>query len=387
MISFAQALLYIVILEVVVFTWLSTDKSLKDKLEAKGISISPLMLMVDVGRVPRLKKITSSPITKTLFFSAGLINFVALLALFYWQVLPSLYHIFYTLIYGVGEATSPFVPVIPGVTIGLDAFPYILITLALGVAVHEFFHALAAYSVGWRVDAWGIGILLIFPLAYVKPNEDDYNRADLKAKATVLTAGVLANTLLFLLAVPLLPAIASQISTAPTIVGIMSNSPQLPAVKAGIHAPSVIISVNETQVKTISEFIHILQPYRNATVLIKLKLVPAKIVNGQVLYNASNAVTYTIVKPSGSMIGIYLQDLPVYGTNPLAIEGVRFTYWLEIINISLGLINAAPLYISDGGRLISELLKGKPGYLNHLIQGGTLIAIAILATVGFLNFT
>jgi hypothetical protein len=387
MVSFAQALLYAVILEVGIFTWLSTDKSLKEKLERKGISVSPLMLMIDVGKVPRLKKITSSSITKRFFFGAGLINFIALLALFYWQVLPSLYHIFYTLIYGVGEATSPFVPVIPGVTIGLDAFPYIIITLAIGVAAHEFFHALAAYSVGWRVDAWGVGLLLIFPLAYVKPNEDDYKRADIKAKATVLTAGVLANTVLFLIAIPLLPAIASQISTAPTIVGLMNSSPQLPAVRAGIHAPSVILSVNETKIKTINEFIHLLQPYKNFTILVRLKLAPAKIINGMVLYDPSKAVTYTLVKPSGSMIGIYLQDLPVYGTNPTAIEGVRFTYWLEIINISLGLINAAPLYISDGGRLISELLKGKPGYLNHLIQGGTLIAIAILATVGFLNFT
>ena len=184
---------------------------------------------------------------------------------------------------------------------------------------------------------------------------------------------------------PLLPVVASQIVTAPTIVGVMNSSEELPAIKAGVEVPSVILSVNGTPVKSVYQFIDMLTPYRNTTVLIRLKLAKAEIVNDEVRFDPNSTADYLVRKPAGSMIGVYLQDLPVYGTSSLAIEWTRFLYWMEIVNISLGIINAAPLYISDGGRLISEALGGRR-ILNHLIQGGTAAAIVILLIVGLLRF-
>ena len=387
MVSAAMVTLYLVLAEIMVLTMISTNKELKDKLEKKGISISPFMVLADVGKVPRVRKLTQSKLTRRIFLIAGLINFAALLVLLYWQVLPSLYNIFNTWVHGGRQVSSPFIPVIPGLTISIESFLYILIALSIGVAFHEFFHALAAYSVNWRVEAWGIGLFLIFPLAYVKPSEDDYSKASIKAKATVLTAGVLANTILFLIAVPLLPLVSSQLSLAPTIIGIVNTTPSLPAVKAGIQAPSVILSVNDTRVNSIYDFLKILKVYPNKTVFLDLKLAWGKVINGRIYFNASRAKDYIVVKPARGKIGIYLEDIPTYKTNPLTIAGVKFLYWFEIINISLGLINAAPLYISDGGRLISDAFKGKYNFLNHLIQGGTAVAITVLLVIGLIMFT
>ncbi len=385
MVDAAHIMLYAVIGEIVVLTLLSSDKRLKEKLEARGVAISPFVIMVDVGKVPRLRRVTSSRITRAFFLIAGLINFAALLILLYWQVLPSLYGVIHSAVSGAGKVSSPFVPVIPGLTISLDVFPYILIALSIGVALHEFFHALAAYAVGWRVDAWGVGLFLIFPLAYVKPSEEDYRASSLKAKATVLSAGVLANTVLFLLSMPFLPLAAAHIATAPTIVGLMNTSQELPALKAGIKPPLVILSVNDTHVSSVYQFIDLLIPYRNKTVLIYLRASEATLKNGEVLFDPNSSHIYVIRKPAGSMIGVYLQDIPVYGTSQLAIEVSKFLYWMGIVNISLGIINAAPLYISDGGRLISEVLKGRR-VLNHIVQGGSVIAIVMLLAVGLMKF-
>ena len=387
MVSVAMITLYAVLTEIMVLTLISTNKELKDKLGKKGITVSPFMILWDVGKVPRVKKLTESKLTRQVFLIAGLLNFAALLGLLYWQVLPSLYNIFNVWISGRGQVSSPFVPVIPGLTISIESFIYILLALSIGVAFHEFFHALAAYSVNWRVEAWGVGIFLIFPLAYVKPSEEDYSKASIKAKATVLTAGVLANTILFLIAVPLLPLVTSQLSLAPTIIEVANTTPPPPAVKAGIQAPSVILSVNGTSVKSIYDFINLLKEYSNRTVVLDLKLTPGRIVNGRVYFNTSGATNYLVVKPAGGKIGIYLEDIPTYRTSSLTIAGVKFLYWFEIINISLGLINAAPLYISDGGRLISDAFGEKYSILNHLVQGGTAVAITALLIIGLIRFT
>jgi len=387
MVSAAIVTLYAVLAEIMILSLISANKELKNRLEKKGITVSPFMVLWDVGKVPKVKRLTESRFSRQIFFIAGLINFVALLGLLYWQVLPSLYNILNVWISGRGEVSSPFVPVIPGLTISVESFFYILLALSIGVAFHEFFHALAAYSVNWRVEAWGVGLFLIFPLAYVKPSEEDYNKASIRAKATVLTAGVLANTILFLIAVPLLPMVSSQLSLAPTIIDVVNTTPPLPAVKAGITAPSVILSVNGTSVKSIYDFINLLKEYSNKTVVLDLKLTPGRIVNGKIYFNTSQATNYFVVKPAGGKIGIYLEDIPTYKTNSLAIAAVKFLYWFEIINISLGLINAAPLYISDGGRLISDALGEKHSMFNHLIQGGTVVAIATLLLIGFIRFT
>ncbi len=381
------ALLAVIAAELAIFAIVASSKERYDRLQAKGVTVSPFMILVDMGKVPRLRRLTESPITRNLLFAFGIINFVALIGLFYWQVLPSLYNIFKTVMYGGGQATSPFVPVIPGVTINIQAFLYIIMALSIGVAAHELFHAIAAYAVGWRVEAWGVGLFLIFPVAYVKPSEEDFKKSSLKAKTTVLAAGVLANTLLFLIALPLLPVVTAQISTVPVIIGVDTSSPDTPAVVAGIKAPAVIVNINGTRINSISDLQRYLGPLMNESVVLDFKLAPARIVGETVLYNASNITVYRVLKPAGSLIGIYISDLPTAGTNPLAIHAARFIYWLEIVNISLGLINAAPLYISDGGRLLSELVKEKAHpAVNHVIQGGTVLAIVVLLVVGFLRF-
>ncbi len=378
----------IVVAEVAVSIAVMLKPGTAERLRKRGVNVMPLMILVDMGKVPRFKRLSESRVFRVGVLIAGLVNFAAVLALFYWQVLPAICHIISSLfIRGAAQASSPFVPIIPGVTIGLRSFLYILLALSIGVAAHELMHAIVAYAEGWRVEAWGVGLFIIFPLAYVRPSEEDFEKASLKAKAAVLTAGVLVNTVLFLIAMGLMPVVSAQITTELTIVSLVNN-PEAPAVRAGLPAPSIIVSINGTRIDSIQMLQQFLAPIypRNATLV--FEVVRAEVIGGEIVKPVENHTeVFVIHKPANEKIGIYIADLPSWKTPASALYSARFLFWLSIVNISLSMINAAPLYISDGGRLVSEALKGRaPSWVNHLIQGGTVVATVVLLVIGFLNF-
>ncbi len=380
------AIFAVLLVEVMLFALVMSRPDISKKLSSKGVTVTPFMILVDMGRVPRFRRLSESRGFKVAALIAGLVNFAGMLAVFYWQVLPALYRIVSGFIVtGTPHARSPFIPVIPGVTIGIQSFIYILMALSLGIAFHELMHALVAYAQGWRVEAWGVGLLLIFPLAYVRPSEEDFRKAPLKAKAAVLTAGILANTILFLIAMGATPLVTSQISTSVTIVSLIKNESS-PAVKAGLPAPSILVSINGTKITSIYELQRYLAPIYPRNVTLIMRVIKAEVIGGMVKPVEKSPETYVIHKPAGSKIGIYVTQLPSWGTPPAMLYLARFLFWLSIVNISLSMINAAPLYISDGGRLVTEALRGRaPPWVNHLIQGGTAASMVILLIVGLTN--
>ncbi|OYT51409.1 MAG: hypothetical protein B6U73_02065, partial [Desulfurococcales archaeon ex4484_204] len=228
--------------ELLIYALFSFNSGIAGYLRGRGVSVYPFTVLIDLGKVPRFRTIERSKRLRSVLLITGLANFLALVAMFYWYIAPSVKALLEALV-RVKVPESPFIPIVPGVTVNVSTFLYILLALSIGVALHELFHAIAAYSVGWRIDAWGVGVFLIFPLAYVKINEEDYKQAKLKCKATVLTAGVLANTILFLIAISLAPVVASHITSAVVIVGLDESDPTAPAVMARIPCPSIIYSI------------------------------------------------------------------------------------------------------------------------------------------------
>ncbi len=372
--------------ELAFFGIVASRPDLSKRLSERGVTVSPFVILIDMGRVPRFRRLSSSRKFRVGALVAGLANFGVMLFLFYWQVLPALYRIISSIfVTGAPHARSPFIPVIPGVTIGIQSFIYLLLALSVGVAFHELMHAIVAYAQGWRVEAWGVGVLFIFPLAYVRPSEEDYSRAPLKAKAAVLTAGILANTILFLIAMGLTPVVTAQVHTAVTIVSLEKN-PSAPAVKAGLPAPSLLVSINGTRIGSIGELQKYLYPIYPRNVTLDFRLCKAKIIGGLVK-PIGPPENYIVRKPAGSKIGILVAQMPLCNTSQAALYVSRFLFWLSIVNISLSLINAAPLYISDGGKLVAEVLRGRaPGWVNHTVQGGTVVATIVLLIIGFMNF-
>jgi len=381
-----QVLITIIIAEVLSYLVISTNMSLRERLARKGVSVYPFMYLIDLGKIPKFKvKSKFSNVLSLLLLVFGVANFVFLLYIFYQTLLPYVIMLIKGLVVGA-QVSSPFIPIVPGITVSVNQFIYIILALSIGVALHEIFHAFAAYLNGWRVESWGIGLFLIFPLAYVRPSEEDYKKSSIKSKAIVLSAGVLANTILFLIAMALMPVAFASIQTAVVIVSVERNA-TAPAFKAGIPYPSIIVSVNNSKVSSIDDLRNMLMKYRNISVTYVMGIMKAEIV-GDVVKPTSNISYYIVHKPKGRWrLGIIISEMPLATTSPLTIALARFLYWFYVVNISLAIINAAPLYVTDGGKLISEVLsRVKLNLLNHLVQGLTAAFVAIFLLIGLMRF-
>ncbi len=379
------SLLTVLLVEVTFFFLTQMNKELSNFLSKRNVSVYPFMILIDLGKVPRIKSVSKSRKALMVMTVVGTVNFIVLLYLFYKALIPSIATFFGAVVHGA-TAQSPFVPIVPGVTVTVTQFIYILLALSVGVALHEFFHAIAAYAAGWRVEAWGVGLLLIFPLAYVRTNEEDFRKSGMSAKAAVLTAGVLANTILFLIAMASIPVVMSHVSVGVAILSLDTRDLTAPAVKAGLPTPSLLVSINGTKINSIATLRSVLIPNKDRSVTYVVIIRKAEI-KGGVVIPKSPPTKYLVHKPAGRWrLGIIVTELPLYGTSPQVLALARFLYWFYIVNISLAVINAAPLYITDGGRLISELLrKYNLPYLNHVIQGLTAFFVMMFLIVGLLT--
>ncbi|MDT7861846.1 MAG: site-2 protease family protein [Saccharolobus sp.] len=229
-------------------------------------------------------------------------------------------------------------PIIPGITIGLSQLPYILLAIGISVAIHEIFHALSATSNNVRVRNGGILLLAIFPGAFVEPDENEFNSSPTNAKLKIIAAGIVINLILALIALPLsfeLPYLPSALSKGIEIVGVVKNTP---AYNASIKPGYIIYAINGYRITTLDQLHELLYKYTNITLTLRL-------LNGT-FHNIS------IYVPE-HFLGIYVT---YYVPEPLTWILTFFT-WLFIVNFSLSLFNAVPLIITDGGKLLTEILK------------------------------
>lgn len=93
---------------------------------------------------------------------------------------------------------------IPGVNdfIPLEQAGMFILVLFISIVIHEGGHAIAALREDISVEEWGfITLLGVIPLgAYVKPNEQELQQADIRALFRVMSAGIMNNYMISLLA-------------------------------------------------------------------------------------------------------------------------------------------------------------------------------------------
>lgn len=103
---------------------------------------------------------------------------------------------------------------------------FILAALVVAAAVHEGAHGIAMLAEDIDIEEIGIGLLLGIPIAaYVKPNESAFEAASPRARARVLSAGAVANLLVFLVtsAAFLLPGTGDPVAAFEVYFGAASG--------------------------------------------------------------------------------------------------------------------------------------------------------------------
>lgn len=247
-----------------------------------------------------------------------------------------------------------FVPFIPGVTMSWEATLYILLVVGIAALVHELSHAYVARSVGVRIRDAGIALFLFIPGAFVEPDDEEIAKTSSKNRLLIYSAGVGANTVLGLLSLLLLGALVS----GAVITGVEQGSP---AEAAGLEPGMKILEINGTKVHSVGDVVEILDsmgvgdPSRTVTVEFKVEkngVVETIIVHRQGVSDAGEC--------ERGRIGITLQDL-YWPSQALGV----FLGFLYLINISLAIINAAPLVLplpggsifADGAYVLKEILQ------------------------------
>ncbi|BFH72487.1 site-2 protease family protein [Sulfurisphaera javensis] len=322
---------------------------LRKKLENRGFQIYPFLLLWRKSTrsewLPNIAKSKGYRIFEKVGIGLGIISMIAGIAL---------------IIYVISEFITPkapqaaslrLEPVIPGVTIGIDQLPYILLAIGISVTLHELAHAISATSNNVKVRSGGFLFLIFFPGAFVEPDEEEYNSSSSSVRLKILSAGLAVNLILAAVFFPLavyLPPLASQ---GLQIVGELKG---YPAYNASIPVNSVILKIDGHATHTPSE----LEAYLHQGGIQTLTLLYP---NGSI-----NNVKVNISDPQ-HLLGVYL----TYYFPSWLYAILDFITWMFTINFSLALFNGAPLIITDGGKVFNEILKklGVNERTSYLIQG------------------
>ncbi len=261
---------------------------------------------------------------------------------------------------------------VPGI-VGVPIF-YWLIALIVVVALHEGSHGIVALSKKIKLKASGFGFFLAFlPLAFVEPNEKQFEKASRFDRLKVLSAGSFTNIILGILFLVIYLLLSNYIvaihavSFAPLALQVISVVPNSPAANASLPVNATITQINGQQFSTV------LQAES------KLSVIPGRYINlttsSGVVYDIKTTYNASINTTNHSYIGIYAGFIatepaqflisPIsqnaYPNNNATSQTLYWFdglfLWIAIISLGLGLANFLPIfYITDGCKIVNELL-------------------------------
>jgi len=386
------AMLALVAAELALYYAIRSSEKVRNTLSKFKVSAEPGAILLEIGKGVNPRSASRS--LRYLLLLASTASTVFSVYLFYSTVLSYVADLFLSVARGRPAPQSPLVPVIPGITLGFEILPPLLVSIGVGLVVHEFSHLIAAILNNVPVEGWGVGVLLIFPIAFVKVEEGAFSKSSLTVKASVLGAGILAN-----LAVGLLSLLAVSILTQPlagmlegpymVVVGVDSD---MPAGRSGMKYPAILLEINGSKIQSLDELREALNKSLDSRAVFKIKTIPVETSVCGYYQKSSRYEEYLVVRDTldveryGYRIGIVVvpEAYIFSSTTPsylLYTEcQLRFLY---IVNVSLAIVNSAPIIITDGGKLLTEILrKLKAQEVDKLVQWTTVAITALTVFMG-----
>ena len=302
------------------------------------------------------------------------------------------------------------------------------IGLVVTIIIHEAGHGIVARVYNTKVESTGIVLFLVIPIgAFVNIQQDELNRTTFKQKSAILTAGPLNNMvlagisfgLLFLLVSSLTPV--SNIQSDETGITVLSIGENSLAKSIGLSKNSIITYINAEPIEDVQELRKILRDNLGTTIQMQWISEDKKEQTKSVELPAS-------IPESKGILGVTLRDAffdprlvldnykNLFLTNPLAILmpptlqqslvpysdtmasyysssifGPTFPivanllFWIWFINFNVGIFNALPITMLDGGQWYGTLLENKIKTKSK-IKPFTILSIVFVIIV-ILSFT
>ncbi|MGZ5470216.1 MAG: site-2 protease family protein [Nitrososphaeraceae archaeon] len=302
------------------------------------------------------------------------------------------------------------------------------IGLVITIIIHEAGHGIVARVYNTKVESTGIVLFLGIPIgAFVNIQQDELNKTTFKQKSAILTAGPLNNMviagisfgLLFVLITSLNPI--SNIQGDETGITVLTIGENSLAKSIGLSKNSIITFINAEPIEDVQELRKILRDNLGTTIQMKwisedkkeqiksfelpasipenkgvlgVTLTDAFIDPGLVLDNYKNlfltnplailmppTLQQNLVPYSDSMSSHYTST--IFGpTFPII---ANFLFWIWFINFNVGIFNALPITMLDGGQWYGTLLENKIK-TNSKIKPFTILSIVFIIIV-ILAFT
>ena len=301
--------------------------------------------------------------------------------------------------------------VLPGLNplLPLGSIFYIVLALVVAIIVHEFSHGILTIVSKLKVKSLGLLLLTIIPMgAFCEPDEEGLKKTKRTNRMRVYAAGPMSNfvvafAILFLFSFVFMSAVQPIDGTE-----ILYAYEGTPADEIGLSAGTLITSINDTSVDTISDCGYVIgeiEPYHtvNISYLYEGKTVHTQ-VNLTSLFNYTQneshknlsflGIGFNTIKDDyvSSLKNPFMYDfpngflnaysLPVAGfysgynplnspftdnfeiTGPLGIlpDGifwgiVNALYWIFWLNLLVGMFNVLPIIPFDGGFLYLDALS------------------------------
>jgi len=243
-----------------------------------------------------------------------------------------------------GGGTTPIFLLIPGVTFRLFWLPYFLIAGMIIVVTHELAHGISARLDKIPIDSAGVMLALIFPGAFVEPNEKKFEEAPLLPKLRMLAAGSATNLVTGLLALLLLTTLFT-----PAGIVILETSKGGPLERAELGQWDVIYGINGTKIA-------------NSTALADY-MANVTVNSTLVLETNKGNVGVTTINGSDGRAIIGLAYFLNYFQGRLSLGHIADIYahltltWLLLLGIAIGIFNMLPAFPFDGDKLLYYSLK------------------------------
>ncbi len=294
---------------------------------------------------------------------------------------------------------------IPGIN-PLIPLWYGILALAISIILHEFCHGILARVANVRLNSLGLLFFIVPVGAFVEPDEGELKAMRRLPRARLFAAGPATNIVVaFVMALVFSSVFMAGVTPVADGVGVASVTAGSPAAAEGFHPGMILLSVNNTRIRTVSEFISAMDLTKpgdtipvtytakgmagNRTVAITLADAgvlyndPARLGEGALGVTAfptrlstayfhpiggagafggvvQSTLAYISLPFAGlqPMQGVATQFYVVHG--PLAGLGDGFWvlanvfYWVFWLNLMLGLTNALPAVPLDGGYIFRD---------------------------------
>ncbi len=260
-----------------------------------------------------------------------------------------------------GDPEPGVAPVIPGVQMGPLYIPLVegWLSILLIFIIHEGAHAVAALRKGVPVKDVAMVVLGIIPIAaYVMPDEEKFKNLHPKDKIYILSSGPFSNILAYMLSLGLLFSLT------------LTLQPLMDQYIVGLKILSVPDSINIGGEERPSLIKGIIEPGSVITYINGIKITSLQTLK-DVLNSDAETLTIQYIDPEGSKRTAEIENRGYLGAKgfevvwseeiPLYLQLFRFILSFfavfSMLNLMIGVVNALPFSIFDGGQAIEELDK------------------------------